>query len=318
MARTRVPKAVTDKNEFDQSLISAIHEASPDGILVVSHDDMIVSHNQRLFDVFGIAPEEIPGQRDGVLNGLPDQPLLSRVLALVKDQDSFLQRVQALYADPQLEDRCEIVLNDGRTLERHSKALWGGNRRYLGRVWFFRDVTDRKQIEQTLLEMSQRDPLTGVANRRFFLERVAEEFARARRFGRDLSFVMLDIDYFKRINDRWGHATGDKVLKNLGESAQKILRQVDLFARIGGEEFAVLGPDTDLEGAYQLAERLRCGVETQTVAEGTDAITYTVSAGVATLVAEDTTVEAALERADKALYAAKRGGRNRTVRGNTG
>jgi len=316
MTRTQTPDVVSDKHEFDQSLISAIHEASPDGILVVSHDDMIVSHNQRLFDVFGIAPEKIPGQRDGVLNGLPDRPLLSRVLELVKDQDAFLQRVQALYGDPLLEDRCEIELNDGRTLERHSKALWGANRRYLGRVWFFRDITDRKQVEQALLEMSQKDPLTGVANRRFFYERVAEEFARARRFGRSLSFVMLDIDHFKQINDRWGHATGDKVLKNLGDSVQNMLRQVDVFARIGGEEFAVLGPDTDLEGAYSLAERVRRGVEAQTVVEGNDTITYTISAGVATLVPEDATFEVALARADKALYAAKRSGRNRTSREN--
>lgn len=295
-------------------MITAIQEASPDGILVVDAKGVIVSHNQRFFDVFGLAPEEVPGGHGGHLTGTADQPLLSRAMQLVKDQENFLRRVQALYADPLLEDYCEIELTDGRTLERHSKALWGAHRQYLGRVWFFRDVTVRKQTEAALQQLSQRDPLTGVANRRYFFERVAQEFARARRFGRKLSFIMLDIDYFKRVNDRWGHATGDRVLKNLCDSAHAVLRQTDLFARIGGEEFAVMLPDTDGEGAFLLAERMRQNVAAQVVTEGDDTITYTVSAGVATLSVEDAAAESALKRADVALYEAKGAGRNRTMR----
>lgn len=307
-----------NRREFEHSLIMAINEASPDGILVVDDQEMIVSHNQRLFDVLGIAPEEISGDCDGVLNALPDRPLLSRVLEMVRDRDGFLRRVQELYADPLLEDHCEIEMKDGRTIERHSQALWGDSRRYLGRVWFFRDITERKRFENNLLDMSHRDPLTGVANRRFFHERAAEEIARARRFGRQLSFIMVDIDHFKRINDRWGHAAGDKVLKNLCASAQAVLRQVDIFARVGGEEFAVLVPDTNLDGAFELAERLRRHVEGQAVAEGGDTMTYTISAGVATLAPGDALAEDVLQRADEALYAAKHAGRNRTLRKSAG
>lgn len=311
------PNNASAKREFNRSLVETIQEASPDGILVVDDKEIIVSHNQRLFEVFDIEPEELPGDHDEFLTGLPDQPLLSRVLELVKDRDNFLRRVQALYANPELEDLCEIELTDGRTLERHSRALWDRNHHYLGRVWFFRDITAHKQMERALEEMAHRDPLTGVANRRFFTERAAEEFARARRSGHELSFIVLDIDHFKQVNDRWGHAAGDKVLKKLCECSQAVLRQEDLFGRLGGEEFAVLVPDTDLEGAFLLAERLRRCATTQAVVVYSDTISYTISAGVATLAPEDTTTEFALQRADEALYTAKHAGRNCTMRQNT-
>ena len=304
--------------EFEHSLIAAIHEASPDGILVVDDREMIVSHNQRLFEVFGISPDEIPGNHGGVLTSRADRPLLSRVLDLVNDRDSFLRRVEELYANPRLDDKCEILLKDGRTLERHSRALWGEKNRYLGRVWFFRDITEHKKIQDALLEMSQLDPLTGVANRRCFDYRASGELLRARRFGRDLSVVMLDIDHFKRINDRWGHAAGDRVLKKLCESVQAELREVDLLARVGDEEFAVLMPDTNLDGAFLLAERLRRCVMAQELIEGEDIVKFTASFGVATLGSEDKSPDDVLKRADVALYEAKAAGRNCTRRESPG
>lgn len=190
MTSIREPDAARDDQEFQHSLIAAIREASPDGILVVDDHGVVVSHNQRFFDVLGIVPGMSPGDR-----ALSERPLLSRALELVRDPDGFLQRVQALYADPLLEDHCEIEMKDGRTLERHSRALWGAHRQYLGRVWFFRDITARKQAEAALQQLTQRDPLTGVANRRHFFERATEEFARARRYGHSLSFIMLEITW---------------------------------------------------------------------------------------------------------------------------
>lgn len=301
-------------SEFEHSLIAAIYETSPDGILVVDDREMIVAHNQRLFEVFGISPDDIPGDHGGVLASKPDWPLLSRVLQLVSDPVGFRWRVEELYANPQLEDKCELALNDGRTLERHSRALWGEGRRYLGRVWFFRDITAHKNIESALLKVSRQDPLTGVANRRYFDERAATEFSRARRFGRELSLAMLDIDHFKRINDRWGHVAGDRVLKKLCASVQSELREVDLLARVGGEEFAVLIADTDLEGAFQLAERLRKCVMAQALTEGGDVVRFTASFGVAALGSEDKSPDEVLKRADAALYEAKAAGRNCTKR----
>lgn len=302
------------EREFEHSLVTAIQEASPDGVLVVNEAGVIVSHNRRLFEVFGIAPEEIPGGEAGVLTDLSDELLLSRVLALVQDRETFLARVRELYADPELDDHCEIALKDGRTLERHSRALWNSQRVSLGRVWFFRDITEHKQIAAALQHLAHHDALTGVANRRHFMDRASAEFERARRYARPLSFVMIDVDHFKSINDRFGHGGGDAVLKDLCGCARASLRQQDLFARFGGEEFVVMVPETDTDGAVVVADRLRRLVASRAVADAGQVMRYTFSAGVATLSAQDTSAESVLRRADQALYAAKHEGRNRVNR----
>lgn len=300
--------------EFDRSLIAGILEASPDGILVVDERGTIVSHNQRLFEVLGIAPEEVAPDKTHKLAGHPDRPLLARVLDVVRQRTPFLERVEELYANPEQEDHCEIELRDNRTLERHSRALWGAEHRYLGRVWFFRDITARKKVEAALLRMTQHDPLTGIANLRYFHQRAAEELSRARRRGTPLSVAMLDLDRFKALNDQWGHSVGDRVLQHFCTSAQGTLRQTDVFARIGGEEFAVLLPEADSRGAFIFAERLRKRIEAQGMAEGDEWINYTLSAGTADVQPSDQTVAETLKRADAALYAAKKAGRNRTHR----
>lgn len=314
MANVHRSRAGQDEAEFQRSLIAAINEASPDGILVVDDKGIIVSHNRRVFDIFGIAPGEFACGPGDSLKGTPDKPLLARALQTVRNPDGFLQRVRALYADPSLEDQCEIEMNDGRTLERHSRALRGEDGQYLGRVWFFSDITAHKQAQAELQQLSRIDPLTGVANRRYFFERAADEIARARRFGRDLSVIMLDIDRFKFINDRWGHAAGDGVLAGVCEAACAALRRVDLFARIGGEEFAVLVPDTDLEGAVLLADRVRQSVAARSMPVEGRSIRVTLSAGVAMLAPGEESVEDLLRRSDLALYEAKNSGRDCTRR----
>ena len=304
-------RARTGRGEFQDSLIQAIRDASPDGILVVDDHGDVVSMNQRFLEVWGIPGDRVRGGRAGAVVGTPDRPILAMAVERVKDSGAFLRRVKELYADPTLDDHCEIELKDGRTLERHSTVLRGGSGRILGRVWFFRDITERKRTEQTLKELASRDPLTGVANRRHFFERAAEEHARSRRYGRPLTVLMLDIDHFKRINDRYGHTRGDEVLKTLCDTSRKRLREVDLLARIGGEEFAVMLPETDAEGARIVAERLRqsvAGLKVKT--EGAE-IRWTISIGAASLIPSDTAIEECLRRADKALYRAKERGRNR-------
>ena len=301
------------QEEFQRSLIAAINEASPDGILVVDGSRRIVSHNKRLLAALQIDPDTVPGARDGSLVGLPDEVLMAQALSTVKDPTAFVVEMKSLFTDPRAEDHSELEFRNGRTLERHSKSLWSGNGRYLGRVWFFRDISERKAIEHRLLDMSHTDELTGIANRRHFFERAAEEFSRARRFGRDLAFIMLDLDHFKSVNDRWGHAAGDRVLKAFCECVLSTIREMDLFARLGGEEFVILAPDTDETSAYQLAERVRQQFEQSHLTEGAEQIRLTVCAGVSTVRPEEELPDAALKRADEALYEAKRTGRNRTV-----
>ena len=145
-AKERVETEAKNR-QFQHSLVDAIHEVSLDGILVVNKDEIVVSCNQRFFDVWQLSDPRISGDLPITV---PDKPLLSANLARVKDPNTFLKRVQELYADPAATDHCEVELKDGRTLERYSTGLRSENDQYLGRVWFFRDISERKQAEQAL------------------------------------------------------------------------------------------------------------------------------------------------------------------------
>lgn len=172
------------------------------------------------------------------------------------------------------------------------------------------DITTQKLREQELHRLATSDALTGLANRRHFMERMEQERARAKRFNTRCGLMMVDLDHFKQINDRFGHATGDRVLKAFAHTATSRLRQIDIIGRIGGEEFAILLPGTDLAGAEILAERLRLAVAEITFAD-LDALQVTTSIGITLITAQDDEVDTPLSRADKAVYAAKHNGRNR-------
>ena len=172
------------------------------------------------------------------------------------------------------------------------------------------DVTDRKNAEEELRRLVLTDPLTGLANRRRFEEACELETMRFRRYGVPVSLVILDIDFFKKVNDTYGHATGDAVLVALAETCRRALRETDVAARLGGEEFAVLLPMTAEAGALEIAERLRTRLAATSVPISNGRLNFTVSLGVATFSGQDE-AETALARADAALYRAKGSGRNR-------
>ncbi len=172
--------------------------------------------------------------------------------------------------------------------------------------------TELKRSAARIRELMMRDPLTGVFNRRALSERLEEELERARRHDQPLALLMLDIDHFKTINDRFGHQMGDRVLVELGRCLRRQVRRIDFVARYGGEEFVILLPQTDLGGACRFAERLRRDIGALTV-EGL-AEPLSVSIGVTARQARDT-ADDLLKRADDALYAAKRAGRNRVIGG---
>ena len=155
------------------------------------------------------------------------------------------------------------------------------------------------------------DFLTGLYNRRHFFEMAEREFQRARRYGQSLCAMMLDLDHFKLVNDTYGHAVGDQVLKEIAECCRNELRGVDVLGRYGGEEFAIMLPEIDLSTAFQVAERLRKSIARKTVDAKRSLLVITVSIGVSAVEDEDLSVEDVIGRADKALYSAKRGGRNR-------
>ncbi|MBP9218204.1 MAG: diguanylate cyclase [Sterolibacterium sp.] len=183
-----------------------------------------------------------------------------------------------------------------------------------GNLWsgVISDITERKTLEKELERQAHIDVLTGLNNRRHFFELAEHELSRARRHDLPLSALMLDIDHFKRCNDTWGHAVGDRVLQKLAEVCQHTLREIDIFGRIGGEEFTVLLVETNTYAALEAAERLRQALAAATVPlDHGQHLNFTVSIGVAYLTQEDHTIPDLLRRADMALYAAKNSGRNR-------
>jgi diguanylate cyclase (GGDEF)-like protein len=167
-----------------------------------------------------------------------------------------------------------------------------------------------QRLQLRLDRLANQDELTGVLNRRAFLARTLEQLAELPR-GQNTTLLALDLDHFKRLNDTHGHAAGDAVLRSFARVVTTQLRPNDLFARVGGEEFWILLPDTDVAGAAQLGERLRAAVEAMRVPYGPDSLQITVSIGVSAVSQGD--VSQALNTADGALYAAKAEGRNRVV-----
>jgi diguanylate cyclase (GGDEF)-like protein/PAS domain S-box-containing protein len=177
-----------------------------------------------------------------------------------------------------------------------------------------RDVSDRRDALDARRSALFCDHLTGVANRRAFFEAAELELDRNRRAPRPTALILVDADHFKRINDRHGHAGGDAVLRHLGKTLSATFRQVDVVARVGGEEFAVLLPSTGLDAAAAVAERLRALVAGGSVEFEGARIALTISAGVAVCDGEALGLDGLMQRADQALYAAKAAGRDRVER----
>ena len=173
------------------------------------------------------------------------------------------------------------------------------------------DLEAAKSDRERFQFLANTDPLTGCVNRRAMLDRLERELARGRRYRHKLSILMIDFDWFKKINDTRGHLVGDTVLRKLGDILRQEARSADIVARYGGEEFTVILPDTDLDGGTIFAERLRERVEKFDFSEVGDPLFTTISIGVATFSEdEEISAEAMIERADSALYRAKQAGRN--------
>lgn len=175
------------------------------------------------------------------------------------------------------------------------------------------DVTEREVLKRQLIEMANTDALSGLHNRRYFSEHAFELFNRARRYNEPLSFLMMDIDYFKKINDTYGHQVGDDVIRAFSTLLTETFRGTDEIGRMGGEEFAVIMIHSDAENAYEKAERFRKMVESHAMAFGGQTFSITVSIGIAALSEKTGSVDALMGQADNCLYDAKKTGRNRTV-----
>lgn len=177
------------------------------------------------------------------------------------------------------------------------------------------EIWQKKLLEEELRAIATIDSLTGAYTRREILEYGENELKRSLRNGRPLSVLMLDIDHFKKINDTYGHSAGDNALRHFTEVCRETVRMTDIVGRVGGEEFVLILPETDVEAGLEAAERIRRNVAESTFYPGgtSSPVTLTVSIGLYPFAKDERLFECALSKADRALYEAKRGGRNRVV-----
>ena len=207
----------------------------------------------------------------------------------------------------------QMVRRDGTVIDISisSHALYDHAGNFAGVEGIYRDVTQRKNLERELQRLATTDMLTGMANRRAFLECAESVYAHSRHSGEPLTLLMLDLDHFKSINDRFGHLEGDRALAEFAQAVKSQLRASDVAGRLGGEEFGVLLPATSLDEGRQVALRILHSVRAlQLHDEGGNAYHVTASLGLSTFRGTDRSLRDMLDRADQALYQAKHHGRN--------
>jgi diguanylate cyclase (GGDEF)-like protein/PAS domain S-box-containing protein len=290
--------------ERSLSLQHATLESTADGILVVDRDGRIVSFNQRFKEMWRIPQEIMEAGND------------DRALAFVSDQliepESFVRKVDQLYRRPEAESRDMLRFKDGRAMERYSRPQRGVDGEIHGRVWSFRDVTERERIQERLRYLADHDPLTGLPNRRRFEEELGDRVAQAGRYGQGGAVLLLDIDNFKDINDSLGHHTGDAVIRSIADLLRDQIRDTDVLARLGGDELAVLLPHADLARATHVAKKLLDTVREHRAVFRGKRLRLTTSIGCAVISSSDVqTAEQLMMEADVAVYEAKDAGRDR-------
>ena len=255
------------------------------------------------------------GIRDFVQQTLRKKTCQSTNIKYKKQEHSIVLHLTAEPVDGLL----IITMNDitslshGHEMLEQQNGLMEENVRAMETIHFAleAEIKRRERLEDKLRRIAGTDHLSGLANRRSFLEKATAEYRRSRRYNHSLSMVMLDLDHFKQVNDTYGHAAGDTVIVAVSQLCQSLSRDgVDCAGRLGGEEFAILLTETDLQGARNFAERLRMMIENTPIYCDIKKLNITASLGVATLQEQDCDFAALLNRSDAALYVAKEAGRN--------
>ena len=302
----------TERRETEEALATAqahlmeVIRHFPGGVLVQNQVGTAVVLNQALCDLFGVST---PSEE---LVGCDRTKLRAMVPAEVLDT---LPATDQLYAMGN-NATYEVALAQGTTVRIDMVQIRTARGDDLGRLWLAQDITERRRRERTLERLATTDTLTGLTNRRAFMARLEAEITHIAHGAPPAAFLMLDLDHFKRVNDTWGHATGDKVLVHLANLLRgNLLRKEDMAGRLGGEEFAVLLPNTTVEQGHAIAERLRIALEQSTIAsDDGQTIRVTMSVGLCPVLPDSAST---LASSDAALYQAKNTGRNRVVRADT-
>lgn len=278
----------------------------------VSNSDF--NWSDETFRILGYSPQNMPVSYETFLQNVhpEDKARVVNILNQALEGKSF-----------ELEYRIVLPNGEMRVVHGKGEVLLGEKPKLVGTVQclpehdqimmlgVIQDITARKKLEWQLEELANTDYLTGCANRRYFLQRAEQEFLRTRRYGGDLSVLMLDLDHFKNINDQYGHEAGDITLKQFVAHCNATLREVDLIGRLGGEEFAILLPETASCQAIEVAKRICQLIASEEILlPSQEIIRFTVSIGVANIDNKDAQFDTILKRADQSLYQAKHEGRN--------
>ncbi len=305
--------------------VQAALDVMAEGVLLLDQEERIVLANQAFAARLGRTPKSLLGVKASTLGwqayepgaSLPEFPWWDAIresrtstqTSLCFEEEPGKKRIFAVNVSPVLDGWGKpkgaiATFDDVTELEQKTAALEKA-------MTELEKSQDEIRLQNEELEtLAKRDPLTGIANRRAFMDWFESQFASAKREGTVLSCVMADIDHFKRINDTHGHATGDEVIRRLAELLAPTVRSSDAVCRYGGEEFCIVLTDVESEEATQVAERLR----EKARSPGFARVPFTVSFGVASTASGASTLAELLEQADRALYASKEGGRNRVTR----
>ena len=298
-------KRAEDALHHTITYLQAVLDSLPFGVLVLDKNLDVLYWNTQVEVHYGIA-------RGFVTPGKPMEQLLraiaesgaygtGRVDKLVAKRLAVIAKFQPY--------SIQLLRNGGGIVQvRGTPVIVDGQP--MGMIILQEDITERSTYQATLERLATTDHLTGLKNRRAFLESSEKELRRSRRTGQPLSLLMLDADHFKAINDNYGHPVGDEVLRRIGSTCRALLRDEDVCGRIGGEEFAVTLAQATLPVAITVAERLRRTLSEIEVEVGSAKLHFSVSVGVASLAEGVASVDKLLSVADEGLYAAKEGGRN--------
>ncbi len=295
-------KAAVVEAEQERRQLEVTFKTANDGIYIIDENGLLVDANDAFLQMHGFDKSMI-GQLH-FYDWCVDQD--------AETLHAYMQKI--FHSNHKLLFETIHRCHDGRMLnmEVSANALVLGNRRHI--YCAARDITDRKKLQAQLVTQAHSDYLTGLNNRRYFVVLSEKEFERARRYQKPLSLLMLDIDDFKHVNDTYGHNVGDIVLKRLAAICLGTLRKIDIAGRLGGEEFGIALPETKIDDAIELAERLRKAVETEKTGSAVADFSFTISIGVASLSGDHMNLDDLMISADKALYAAKAAGKNRVVK----
>lgn len=302
--RKRIEFALRDSEQKFRQLI----QEAPLPLCFVNNNEEFEHINNRFSQLFGYSKDDVPTLKEWWQLAYPDESYRDWVLktwtATVEDSKLHATDIEPIEYNVTCKDgTVRVMIISGITFSDGFLAT-------------FIDVTERKRLELELTSQAHLDYLTGLSNRRHFMEQGEVELSRAIRYDTPLSLLMLDIDFFKNVNDTYGHQVGDIVLQTLSKVCQGTMRQVDIGGRLGGEEFAVILPETEAKEAIEVAERLREAIaKTEVMIPIGLPIHFTVSIGVTTLNDKDVNIDVLLNQADKALYKAKETGRNKACVG---